>query len=92
MRSRRYGVSTGISYRDIDYLRSSHRSRATIPVAMNGAESLFEFAEEGYDLAIRVTQEPPPTMVAPQLTPINRVVGETPKHSTSTASVRSGTI
>jgi len=44
------------------------------------SDRVFELAEEGYDLAIRIAKDLPPNMVARQLAPINRVVCGTPAY------------
>jgi len=45
-----------------------------VQVDMTVGDRLFDLAEEGFDLAIRIARELPPTIVARKLAPINRVV------------------
>ena len=51
-----------------------------VQVDLTVSDRVFELAEEGYDLAIRIARELPPNMVARQLAPINRVVCGTPEY------------
>ena len=52
-----------------------------VDVDLTVGDRFFELADEGYDLAIRITRkELPPNMVARLITPINRVVCGTPKY------------
>ncbi len=51
-----------------------------VQVDLTVGDRVFELAEEGYDLAIRIARELPPNMVARQLAPINRVVCATPAY------------
>ena len=44
------------------------------------SDRLFDLAEEGYDLSIRIARELPANLVARQLAPINRVVCATPAY------------
>jgi DNA-binding transcriptional LysR family regulator len=49
-----------------------------VQVDMTVGDRVFDLAEEGFDLAIRIARELPPNMVARKLAPINRVVCATP--------------
>ncbi len=51
-----------------------------VQIDLTVGDRVFELAEEGYDLAIRIARELPPNMVARQLAPINRVVCATPAY------------
>jgi DNA-binding transcriptional LysR family regulator len=49
-----------------------------VQVDLTLSDRLFDLAEEGYDLSIRIARTLPPNVVARQLAPINRVVCATP--------------
>ena len=49
-----------------------------VHVDLTLSDRLFDLAEEGYDLSIRIARVLPPNVVARQLAPINRVVCATP--------------
>ena len=49
-----------------------------VSIDLTISDRLFDLADEGYDLAIRIAREPPPNVVARPLAPINRVVCATP--------------
>jgi DNA-binding transcriptional LysR family regulator len=51
-----------------------------VQVDLTVSDRMFELAEEGYDLAIRIAKDLPPNMVARQLAPIHRVVCGTPDY------------
>ena len=51
-----------------------------VQVDLTVGDRLFDLAEEGYDLAIRIARDLPPNMVARKLAPINRVVCGTPAY------------
>ena len=49
-------------------------------IDMTLSDRFFDLAEEGFDLSIRIARSLPPTVVARQLAPINRVVCATPAY------------
>jgi DNA-binding transcriptional LysR family regulator len=59
-----------------------------VQVDLTLSDRIFDLAEEGYDLSIRIARELPPNLVARQLAPVNRVVCATPaylaRHGTPT--------
>jgi DNA-binding transcriptional LysR family regulator len=51
-----------------------------VSIDLTISDRLFDLADEGYDLAIRIARELPPNVVARTLAPINRVVCATPDY------------
>jgi DNA-binding transcriptional LysR family regulator len=51
-----------------------------VQVDMTVGDRIFDLAEEGFDVAIRIARDLPPNMVARKLAPINRVVCGTPDY------------
>jgi DNA-binding transcriptional LysR family regulator len=51
-----------------------------VQVDMTVGDRVFDLAEEGFDVAIRIARELPPNVVARKLAPINRVVCGTPAY------------
>jgi DNA-binding transcriptional LysR family regulator len=51
-----------------------------VQVDMTVGDRVFDLAEEGFDLAIRIARDLPPNVVARKLAPINRVVCGTPDY------------
>ena len=51
-----------------------------VQIDLTLSDRLFDLAEEGYDLSIRIARELAPNLVARQLAPVNRVVCATPAY------------
>jgi DNA-binding transcriptional LysR family regulator len=51
-----------------------------VQVDMTVGDRVFDLAEEGFDVAIRIARDLPPNVVARKLAPINRVVCGTPEY------------
>jgi DNA-binding transcriptional LysR family regulator len=51
-----------------------------VQVDMTVGDRMFDLAEEGFDVAIRIARDLPPNIVARKLAPINRVVCGTPAY------------
>jgi DNA-binding transcriptional LysR family regulator len=51
-----------------------------VQIDMTVGDRMFDLAEEGFDVAIRIARELPPNVVARKLAPINRVVCGTPAY------------
>jgi DNA-binding transcriptional LysR family regulator len=62
------------------------KSNAQVEVEVNATDRVVDIVEEGYDLAIRITDHPTPTMVARQIAPVRWVTCASPaylkKHGT----------
>ena len=65
---------------DENQLRGAQPEGALLAIVLDQAHQLVDLADEGYDIALRITREPGQNLVARQLAPIRRKICASPAY------------